>query len=197
MKRQIQWAKLFTMLTCGLVLFGGWGYINYSHYEEVQQSVIVQVEQNSDFIDNTVLDIEVEQKVLRQTQEVNRVYQNQSPVSYMMAAPEQSIEVNIGLGGSITSTFTDPPPPPVTTVTPLATNAQLQAKIDRLEAEKNGYLNDKGTLTKEIEDVMSILKLDTKNPLINFVILPLIGYMGKRTLDMIFKRIEERFSNEV
>ncbi len=73
---------------------------------------------------------------------------------------------------------------------------ELQKRIDALETEKVGYEEEKGIITKEIMDYVKLMKWNTGNPLINIVILPLLLYFGKKSLDVLFKLFEKKIFEE-
>lgn len=70
--------------------------------------------------------------------------------------------------------------------------AELQARIEKLEAEKKALEESKTEVVGEIKSMFDIFKFDTGNPFINIVFLPFVAYSIKKILDFLFARLEER-----
>ena len=89
----------------------------------------------------------------------------------------------------------DVSPPTITDLEVLSDNPmvdELQSRIDELEKEKMEYKNEKSIIITEILDVVKLMKWDIGNPLINIVMLPLLLYIGKKILDILFKIFDKK-----
>lgn len=82
--------RLFTYIFIGIVLVSGWSYINYTNYVKTNQSISAQISLNNDLVNSSVMDIEVEQRLLR---DVQRVYSHMksSTDSDLMREPSPEI----------------------------------------------------------------------------------------------------------
>ena len=176
--KKFKWARFFTYLSVGLMLFGGWGYVNYMNYEVSQQEAQVQINENNVMIDEEIDHINMEQNQLRQVQMV----WSEPPAP--MYAPLMSKSAP---SGAVNKSVSRAP----ANADPMYN--ELQERIDELEAEKIEYKEEKGRIASEIEDVMSLFTVDIKNPMINIVLLPVFGYGLRRFLKLIFDKLEEKF----
>ena len=176
--KKFKWAKFFTYLSVGLMLFGGWGYVNYMNYEMSQQEAQVQINENYAMIDEEIDNINMEQTSLRHVQQV--YVEPPAP----MYAPLMSKSAPSGV---VNKSMSRAP----ANVEPIVD--ALQDRIDELEVEKLEYKEEKGRIATEIEGVMTLFKVDIKNPMINIVLLPVFGYGLRRFLKLIFDKLEERF----
>lgn len=70
--------------------------------------------------------------------------------------------------------------------------AELQARIERLEAEKKALEVEKKEVVGEIKNMFDIFKFNTGNPFINIVLLPFFAYFIKKVLDFLFARLEDK-----
>lgn len=214
---KFRWTRFFIYLIVGFIILGIWGYTNYINYVQVEQATYAQIKLNNNLIDTAVEDIETKQMELRQVQ---RAYRDESlamivepsrlPASPPIAASPYPIDSDSD-SDNVPDTYDKCPNTPLnmvvredgcpepSSVTPVPVEPivdKLQNRIDELEKEKQAYLSEKGHIAKEIEDVMTLFKIDAKNPFINIVLLPMFAYFFKKLIDFGFKRLEEKFYHE-
>jgi hypothetical protein len=177
--------KFTTYLITGLFLFSVWAGANYYNY--ISNAELAQVEKNVnvEMIVETVEDIEMEQMELRMEQ---RVALTPPPRPNAMVIPPMS-----RYDGSDEPTRSVAPSPPA----PSPVVDELQERIDELEAEKAELLTEKKQIVLDIDDLYSIFKLDVGNPMINIVVLPLLLYVGRRILKILFDRLEAKIADAV
>ena len=160
-----------------LVLWGGFNFYNYTTNQQVAQA---SIQENIEFIDDVVDEISTKQQSLRLVQ---RTLVDVSNNHKMASIPSPSPSTS------------DVSPPTITDLEVLSDNPmvdELQSRIDELEKEKMEYKNEKSIIITEILDVVKLMKWDIGNPLINIVMLPLLLYIGKKILDILFKIFDKK-----
>ena len=72
-------------------------------------------------------------------------------------------------------------------------NDELQARIDKLEDEKEALEREKHYIKQAILDSVSVFKgVKVDNPLVNAIIIPIFLYIMKKLIDLLFCRLEEK-----
>ena len=165
-------------LYIGLVLFTvlSWGGINYFNYNinAIQQRHLVT--ENEHFIDQAVDDI-------------SRQQLNISETKTLISLPHKS--------KSLPSDIVTLMPPTAYEYPSSSQESPLQLEINELQQEKMEYLTEKKALSTTIYKQMGIFKgWDVKNPFVNVVILPLLLYLGKKILDLLFMKFSKEIFDE-
>lgn len=128
------------------------------------------IQENVEFIDTVVSEITDEQKELGSVQQI------------LVGASQQRIQPLLITGGG------------GDTSTPVETSMydELQRRIDVLEKEKVEYESDKHSIIQDVMSVAKLFKWNIDNPLINIVILPLLLYINKKILDLVFNILNKK-----
>jgi hypothetical protein len=190
--------KFISYLTIGLTLFVCWAGVNY--YSIHQESVSTQ--QNVEMIAEEVDAIEVEQYqmmeeqlvIIEDIQETERISRKSA---VRPSSPVGGFLMTVKPPTNVVHSASAPPPEIDTSTDRLV---ELGDKIAEREAIKEELLAELEaetmTLGESFKAMRHITKMDVKNPLVNLLILPLIGWVGKKTIDFGFKRLEEKYHHE-
>ena len=183
--------KFISYLTIGLTLFVCWAGINYYSISQQEQSTL----QNVQMIEEEVVAIQVEQYQLMEEQ---LVIIEEIPTATASRPPR---------GGSLISRI-DPTIAPVMaapTPTPMVISPEEErfveldneiAEREEIEAELLAELEaEKITLGESFLGLKQISKMDVTNPIVNILILPLVGWFIKRLIDFGFARLEDRYDH--
>ena len=166
-----------TYLAIGLTVFCVWAGANYYNYTVNQQQAQVQITENVTMIDDTVLDIEMEQHSLERVQR-------------RLETPPPSSGITNSLSRLHSPNAVAPTMAPTVVV-----NDALQDRIDQLEAEKKQLEAEKKEIVIDIQSFYDIFTFGAGNPMVNIVVLPLLFYVGKRTLGILFDKLEEKYEH--
>jgi hypothetical protein len=193
--------RFITYLSIGLTLFVCWAGVNY--YSIHQESLSTQ--QNVEMIVEEVDAIEVEQYqmmeeqlvIIEDIQETERI-SRKSAVRH--SSPVGGFLMTVKPPTNVVHSASAPPPTPIEIDTSTERLVELGDKIAEREAIKEELLaeleEETMTLGESFKAMRHITKMDVKNPLVNLLILPLIGWVGKKTIDFGFKRLEEKYHHE-
>lgn len=183
---KFKWWRFGAYLAVGLFVFGTWATYNYSTYVAQEQEAEKEIAVNVAMIEETVNEINVEQRELRMVQEV---YREPPAMSMEMESPRS------GYGG-----MTEAAPAPPAARAPASVDPveiELQARIDSLEAEKEELLQEKHYIKQAILDSVSVFKgVKVDNPLVNAIIIPIFLYIMKKLLDFGFRRLEDWYEEK-
>jgi hypothetical protein len=164
-----------------------WGTVNYMNYQQVELAINEKTVKNERIIAETISEIEVEQHELRMVQ---MVVANPPPVEPPSASAMILSRESARAPASI-------PPPPAATPEIDPMMAELQARIDALEEEKEELKKEKSIIKTAIEDSISVFSgIKVENPLVNAIIIPIFLYLIKKLLDFGFVRLEEWYEDK-
>jgi len=167
--------KLYIVLVIFTVV--AWGGLNYANYQINQNETKQLVKENMEFINTAVGDIDHKTESLEKTKDALESLQ---PSKIIIKDKEvgELVEKSLVSNGTFSEN---------------KLVEELERRINKLEKEKMEYLSEKPYIEKSIFEKMNIFKMDIQNPFINVVILPLILYLGKKILDILFRLL----SNEI
>lgn len=176
--------RIATYIFFVVMVVGAWGSYNYINYLRVEHAKEMEIKENVNMIKETVNDINKIQTRLsiEQNEIINEIVSNAPPA----ASAERTIPENNHTHYRERRPIYDPEEG-------INRINELQDKIDRLEAEKIQFEQDKYDISKQIQNVFTVFKLNASNPLINVIFLPLVGYFLKKLIDFGFARIEEKY----
>lgn len=180
---KFKWWRFGTYLTIGLLCFGTWVSYNYNTYVVNGQVAQMEIEENYQIIEETQEELSLEQHDLRMVQEI------MSPQSATAEPSRRLSRAPSALSAPSGSFAASRPTPPSSD--PM--RDELQARIDRLEDEKEALEREKHYIKQAILDSVSVFKgIKVDNPLVNAIIIPIFLYIMKKLIDMLFRRLEEK-----